>query len=335
MDYYALLFLRFGGNLWSLGGAAEMAEMSCGDVREALEKIEYRDNPSVLVLADSAEGMSRMLRAAALADCRVSGTSSVAEGAERLARQVAVDAVLVELDEDSDAHLEPLLEMLDMAARRGRHGSVVCAPASFIDAVAAGTSHGKVHHLCEPSILDRVTAIALAAARRRPLLNDINKEGTQPRLQQLSEEVGRIAHILASLSEEDKSGAGHDAEVGARGAASRIDAHQIRSIIRARRLRDHFFKSDLFADPAWDMLLDLMAAKLEKQKVAVSSLCIAAAVPPTTALRWIKTLSEQGLFVRVADAEDGRRVFIELSDRAAADLEAYLLSAQRISPLVL
>jgi DNA-binding MarR family transcriptional regulator len=104
-------------------------------------------------------------------------------------------------------------------------------------------------------------------------------------------------------------------------------------MIRARRLRDQFFRSELFADPAWDMLLDLFAARLEKRKVAVSSLCIAAAVPPTTALRWIKSLSDQGLFVRIADAEDGRRVFIELSDDAAAAMDAYLRAAQRISPL--
>ena len=138
--------------------------------------------------------------------------------------------------------------------------------------------------------------------------NETGKRNGGPRLQQLSEEVGRIANILATLSEEDKI------QVEPRGSARRIEAGQIRAIIRARRLRDHFFKSELFADPAWDMLLDLMAARVEKQRVAVSSLCIAAAVPPTTALSWIKTLCDQGLFVRVADPEDGRRVFIELSD---------------------
>jgi DNA-binding MarR family transcriptional regulator len=82
------------------------------------------------------------------------------------------------------------------------------------------------------------------------------------------------------------------------------------------------------------MLLDLMAARLDGQRVAVSSLCIAAAVPATTALRWIKTLTDHGLFVRTADPQDGRRVFIELSEAAAAQLSAYLAAAQRISPLI-
>ena len=46
----------------------------------------------------------------------------------------------------------------------------------------------------------------------------------------------------------------------------------------------------------------------------MSSLCIAAAVPPTTALRWIRQLTERGLLMRQADPEDGRRIFIALSE---------------------
>jgi DNA-binding MarR family transcriptional regulator len=112
-----------------------------------------------------------------------------------------------------------------------------------------------------------------------------------------------------------------------------IDAVQVRSMIRARRLRELYFAGDLFADPAWDMLLDLMAARLERRQVAVSSLCIAAAVPPTTALRWIKLLTDQGLLVRIADPSDGRRVFIELADQAADGMMNYLAAAHRLATI--
>lgn len=108
------------------------------------------------------------------------------------------------------------------------------------------------------------------------------------------------------------------------------DAAAIRSMIRARRLRAHFFGGGLFADPAWDILLDLTAARLEERSVAVSSLCIAAAVPATTALRWIKQLTEAGLLRRVADPVDGRRIFIELTDGAARTMMAYFASVSRI-----
>jgi hypothetical protein len=164
---------------------------------------------------------------------------------------------------------------------------------------------------------------------------EVDKARATVRLQQLSEEVGRIANVLAALSEHEAAAAAM-AAVGAAsgGDEGALDPGFIRSIIRVRRLRDHFFKSDLFADPAWDMLLDLMAARVERQRVAVSSLCIAAAVPPTTALRWIKSLCDEGLFVRVADPEDGRRVFIELSNETAARMEAFLKSAQRVGPII-
>ena len=77
------------------------------------------------------------------------------------------------------------------------------------------------------------------------------------------------------------------------------------------------------------MLLDLMAARVERVQVAVSSLCIAAAVPPTTALRWIKTMTDVGLFERASDPEDGRRIFIQLSDKAANAMANYLSLAKQ------
>jgi len=108
-----------------------------------------------------------------------------------------------------------------------------------------------------------------------------------------------------------------------------IDAAQVRNLIKARRLRDQYFEAELFADPAWDMLLDLMAAKLEGARVSVSSLCIAASVPPTTALRWIKTMTEEKIFERKADNNDGRRIFIQLSDEAAAGMIGFFSMVRR------
>ena len=108
-----------------------------------------------------------------------------------------------------------------------------------------------------------------------------------------------------------------------------ITAKQVREMIKARRLRDQYFDSELFADPAWDMLLDLMAARLEGAKVSVSSLCIAASVPPTTALRWIKTMTEEKIFERKADIHDGRRIFIELSDEATAGMVGFFSMIRR------
>ena len=95
------------------------------------------------------------------------------------------------------------------------------------------------------------------------------------------------------------------------------DPRLIRRMLRQRQLRARFFDGELFADPAWDMLLDLTAARAEHKRVSITSLCIASGVPPTTALRWIGQMVDTGLFNRIEDDTDRRRAFIALSDRAA------------------
>lgn len=93
---------------------------------------------------------------------------------------------------------------------------------------------------------------------------------------------------------------------------------QLRREIKARRLRERLLPDGLFADPAWDILLDLTLARLEGRLTPVSSLCIAAAVPTTTALRWIKTLLDRGLIERRPDPDDRRRHYIHASDETFA-----------------
>ena len=151
------------------------------------------------------------------------------------------------------------------------------------------------------------------------------------RLQSLATELARLAEQLGALSEQADSATGDSAlgEQGlayqAEGALDRLPARppsveRIRHLIAMRRLRDRFFSPDLFADPAWDILLDLAASRIEDRPVSVSSLCIAAAVPPTTALRWIRMMTDQALLERRADPADARRMFVDLSDAAFEQL---------------
>ena len=82
----------------------------------------------------------------------------------------------------------------------------------------------------------------------------------------------------------------------------------------ARRRRDEIFDiPGLFGDPAWDMLLDLLTNEDRLHRVSVSSACIAACVPQTTALRWLSTLEDYGLIERIKDLADGRRTFVKLT----------------------
>ena len=90
----------------------------------------------------------------------------------------------------------------------------------------------------------------------------------------------------------------------------------IRAVLISRRSRSQLLPDELFAEPAWDMLLDLAAATLEKKQISVSSLCLAAVVPPPTGLRWIKNLVDAGLIERCPDPNDKRRVYLILAPHA-------------------
>jgi FixJ family two-component response regulator len=101
-------------------------------------------------------------------------------------------------------------------------------------------------------------------------------------------------------------------------------ASTLRLIIGSRTLRARYFPGDLFADPAWDILLDLTRAALEKQQVSVSSVCIAASVPMSTALRWVRQMTDAGLLRRWTDPKDRRRDLIALTEQSASYMRDYL-----------
>jgi hypothetical protein len=174
-------------------------------------------------------------------------------------------------------------------------GLIVTLTESQIDAVAAPLLARRITLLCDPQPADLAAAIAQA----------------------LVAPVEPAARPLPATVADQRSDYGLPAE------PVQVAAADVRKAIRARRLRNRPFPEVLFEDPAWDMLLDLYAAHLERAQVSVSSLCIAAAVPPSTALRWIGRMTEDGLFVREPDPFDRRRAFMALSDAALDRMNRY------------
>jgi DNA-binding MarR family transcriptional regulator len=285
--------------------------------------VEYLSGKPALLFASS--WRRRAAAEPALEACGVRLVDSVAigEAAARLDEQVSLGLAWLELgEEDATAELELLLARLDDLAET--RGTIVIAavPLELVDMVAARLTGRSTEILVEPDEPQRAAALAMAlsGALEEKGVSDVGKDNAA-RLRQLSDEMGRIASTLARLS----SGPGSPAIKPGDGKAPapEVDAESVRAIIRARRLRSRFFSEELFADPAWDMLLDLLQAEIAQLRVPVSSLCIAASVPATTALRWIKTMTEQGLFVRRADPHDGRRVFVELAPAASEAMRRY------------
>ena len=144
------------------------------------------------------------------------------------------------------------------------------------------------------------------------------------RLLQLSEEVSRIAGSLAKLSMEQEHRRPIDSSLR-EADAPEVSEDMVRWVINARKLRSRFLPTELFADPAWDILLELLRAEIAQQRIAVSSLCIAANAPATTALRYIKAMAQQAMIVRQPDPFDGRRVYVVLAPAISNALRRYFV----------
>lgn len=277
------------------------------------------------------------------AGVRLAAAVSAWHAAGRIAAMARIDILWIWGAEGLD---EAMLGQLCAAAARRGCGLVVEVSLAALDRAAAAISFDlRCELLVDASDADRLVALAAVRPERQLAVHDIARDEAAERIDRLQEEVARISRLLsdlavgralASSSENDILAFGGPVRSPPRDfspmprsfvpedrAIDRRRAKQVRAALRQRRMREQYFPADLFADPAWDMLLDLYAARLERQPVSVSSLCIAAAVPATTALRWIKTMCEAGLFLREADPQDGRRIFIALADGACEAMARY------------
>ncbi len=138
-------------------------------------------------------------------------------------------------------------------------------------------------------------------------------------LESIARQCDDLASRLRSLTCVLHSGGDLFHSRAERGASS--EEALVQSLIRLRRERDELFEPNLFADPAWDILLELYLADLEQRRVAISSACLAAAVPTTTALRTMGALVARGLVERHPYALDARVTHVQLTDAGRARMQ--------------
>lgn len=262
--------------------------------------------------------------------------------------------VLVDCPAVDGARLAALARLDERAARGGAQ-LVISTSMAALDDVFGCCDQSAPQILIDPSRGDRVIALGQVLARVPGLRVRELSEDDRLHLLRLTEQVGKIAERLDRLSPasggggqpadtafrfESPSPAFHAEvpEVGDRLVRTARpplpDPRLVRRILRQRQLRARFFDAELFADPAWDMLLDLTASRAEHERVSVTSLCIASGVPCTTALRWISQMTRAGLLQRVEDDSDRRRAFITLSDNAADAMARYFAEVGRAAELL-
>ena len=103
----------------------------------------------------------------------------------------------------------------------------------------------------------------------------------------------------------------------------------IKKLISERRKRYSYFPAELFADPAWDILLVVALAEARQQRLTISRICERVDAPTTTTLRWLSKLTDEGLLARREDVLDRRRKYMELSPAASSLMTAYCSTSEQ------
>ncbi len=298
---------------------------------------------AVSVYADRAHVRDLIRDDAAAAGLRIADVGDLARLLEGEARALG-EVVLVDCPQLDAAGLAALAR-LDLRVAHAGAQLVVSTSVAALDDVFGCLDQSDPQILVDPGRAERVIALGRVLARLPKLrLRELSEEDRLTLLR-LTEQVGQIAERLERIGGQGGAASGAESDSAFRFESPRPaftpaegdgsgrlvratrpalpDPRLVRRIIRQRQLRARFFEGDLFADPAWDMLLDLTAARTEHARVSVTSLCIASGVPPTTALRWIGQMIDAGLLMRVDDETDRRRAFITLTDKAADAMARY------------
>lgn len=98
---------------------------------------------------------------------------------------------------------------------------------------------------------------------------------------------------------------------------------KVRAAKEERSRRAEYLPTELFAEPAWDILLELYAFELVGRCVTERELTERIPVPSTVSIRWLKMLDAQNLVTRTVDVVDRTQHQIELTSKALNALDGY------------
>jgi DNA-binding MarR family transcriptional regulator len=142
-----------------------------------------------------------------------------------------------------------------------------------------------------------------------------------------SRELLQIADTAKALAEDMRRTIEQDSarrEPAVSGKPEDTSLRTLKLLQKLQEARSSIFGEAVMPEPAWEMLAELMRARLAGQHLSVTSLALSSKSPMTTALRRIEDLIQGGLAARMPDPADRRRTYVELTPEGMARMQLFL-----------
>jgi CheY-like chemotaxis protein/DNA-binding MarR family transcriptional regulator len=282
----------------------------------------------VLVVDDEVRAlrlMSRVLGSSAIS-CKTA--ESAAEALNILKVAPEIDVVVSDIYMPTTDGIEFLGTVRrDFADRPWLQLLLVTGQASLETAVAAMRLEASDYLFkpIEPKTLREAVQHALTRAESIRMVRATTGDSPGGReLQQIADTAKALAEDMRRTIENDS---GRHGAANATGAPARPEETSLRTLKLLQKLqeaRSSIFGEAVMPEPAWEMLAELMRARLAGQHLSVTSLALSSKSPMTTALRRIEDLIQGGLAARMPDPADRRRTYVELTPEGMARMQLFL-----------
>ena len=102
-----------------------------------------------------------------------------------------------------------------------------------------------------------------------------------------------------------------------------------KQIYAVRSGRSEFLSAVVLGEPAYDMLLAMFIASVERRTMRADDLARSSGAPSTAAQRWIRVLEDLGLITRAARFRDVGDYIVELEPLGLSQIRGHLEHAWR------
>jgi len=288
----------------------------------------------VLVVDDEVRAlrlMSRVLASSAIA-CRTA--ESAGEALQILRQAPEIDVVVSDIYMPTTDGIEFLGTVRrEFADRPWLQLLLVTGQASLETAIAAMRLEASDYLFkpIEPKSLREAVQHALSRAESIRQVRSATKDSAGSReLMQIADTARALAEDVRRTIEQDSSR--RAAPGGVPRQSSRPEETSLRTLNLLQKLqeaRTGIFGEAVMPEPAWEMLAELMRARMAGQHLSVTSLALSSRSPMTSALRRIEDLIQGGLVARMPDPADRRRTYVELTPEGMARMQIFLESFAR------